>query len=109
MHRRAVEHVVTAPGTTAAAPHGTFDVTTSWVTALAAEWSTAAMPITAHTAIVEIDTLNGLPAIPAVTTAPTGGKQNGEKLAAHSKAFKVESRQCCDDRLDAVPELVDPA
>lgn len=89
VHARAVEHVVTAPGTTAATPHGVFDVSTPWVVDLAAEWTRAAMPVTAATAIVEIDGSRGIPAVPVVTTAPTAGRQNGEKLAAHSRAFTV--------------------
>lgn len=93
VHARAVEHIVTEAGAaTAATPNAPFAVSAGWVLELATEWTTAAMPIVAATAIAELgDATNGVPAVPVVTLAPVAGPQNGEKRDAHSRAFKVEA------------------
>ena len=88
VHDRAAEHVV-YDTTGAATVNQPFTTGTTWVAALAEDWTRAAMPITAATAIVEIDDTQGLPVVPTVTTVPEAGPQPGEKQPAYSKAFTV--------------------
>jgi hypothetical protein len=90
VRHRAAEHVVTQGGAaTAATPNGSFNLGPEWVVDLGAEWTEAAQPIIASTSIVEVPHGQGVPAIPAITTAPTAGPQPGEKLEVFSKAFTI--------------------
>lgn len=90
VHHRVAEHEVLAGDPNAATVSGALPaLTVPWVLDLAAEWTTAAMPVTAQTGVVEIDPSRGMPAVPTVTSTPTPGPQGGQKTEAVSDSFTV--------------------
>ena len=86
---RAVEHVVTdLDPTTAATPHGIVNLGTSVATPLASVWMDDALRATRYATLIESDQ-PGMPTLPKMATAPTAGKQAGEKTEAYSKHFDI--------------------